>query len=681
MDEETLWILKMLSERRISAQSASRILRALELLEKTEKSIADMPVTTGVSKEQASSVPELQAVKQSVIQEEKPGVDERTTIEEEIFSVTEEEQNREIKLTGESIGEEIKEILAIEPGSYQESRESEEAEKEIQEADMDDKEKIDIAQEEQDAIRTSVTAEATEKLLSDFSVTEEKPPQEVQEKLLSEEESKAEQLTGEPQVSLELQESTPDADLDAEEEPEEGLSVAEADEGKPKLAQTEEITEPLIAEETAPEHGILTEVGSELQQDYESSLSVIDVPDGIEMIIEKSAGEVKIKGWDQPQVKTEAGEDTFSILQVEDKVKIKTETDATIYIPSKVGRINIFNVSGPVNVENYKNDMVINSDTGDIIVRGGVGTVKAKSIEGSIVLENCYGNFWLESRSGNIAVRKAGSAYLKNAEGIAGLREDRLNRSNGTPVVSVQSNSGKIILEDIQGNIDARSGDKDIKIERCRGQSVVAESSGGNLIIKDVANEINLKNENGEISVEDFFGKIRITAKNTKVSLKRSGDAEIYIESDGGDINIEDCYADAYVNSGTGNVRISGGNLSFAAMGRIELKMANGDAYLSRRTFEDVRISIESGNAELNMEKLNSGGSGYISVYKGNIIFRVSPSFRFEVNALAQRKRIHLDLPVKIVERGKGQLRGVLNDGGSKIDLIAPDGEIMLQPL
>jgi DUF4097 and DUF4098 domain-containing protein YvlB len=252
--------------------------------------------------------------------------------------------------------------------------------------------------------------------------------------------------------------------------------------------------------------------------------------------------------------------------------------------------------------------------------------------------------------------------------------------SNAT-AVNVETGSGDVAVADIGGNIDVKSSGGKITMERCRGRSISAESGGGALTVRDVANDVNLESENGDITVEDFLGNIRTKAKNAKISLKNSGDAEIYIESDGSNISIQDCYADVYVDSGVGDVHVSGGTLSFGGMGKVDLKMKAGDAYLHRRTFEQVSVVIESGNAELNMEKLSSGGSGRISVYRGDIIVRVSPSFQCELDVQAPRKRIHMELPVEVIEKGKNQLHGTLNGGGSKIDLIAPNGEIRFQAL
>jgi len=100
-----------------------------------------------------------------------------------------------------------------------------------------------------------------------------------------------------------------------------------------------------------------------------------------------------------------------------------------------------------------------------------------------------------------------------------------------------------------------------------------------------------------------------------------------------------------------------------------------------KKTIQDVRIALEEGNVELDMEKLSSGGVGLVNVDSGDITVKVLPSFRCEVIAHAPRKKIHMELPIEVLEKDKDRLRGTLNGGGTKIELIAPDGEIRFQAL
>jgi DUF4097 and DUF4098 domain-containing protein YvlB len=342
-------------------------------------------------------------------------------------------------------------------------------------------------------------------------------------------------------------------------------------------------------------------------------------------------------------LRIEGEEDPSNILLAEDKLRIKSDDEIIIYTPLAVRKIYINGGSSLIDIANCYNDVIINSGDGNVTMRELYGQIRANSVAGSIALEDCRGdNIWLESESGDITVRQVVSVRVEE--------KIRNNENGGIPGMDIKTGWGKIAVVDADGEINVESVGGDITMEQCRSQNIKAESKGGSLTLRDVANAIELNGENSDIMVEDFFGKINVKAKDTRICIKKSGDAEIHIESDGGDISVEDCYADIYVNSGTGGVNVSGGSLSFGGMGKVDLKMKDGDAYLNRRTFDDIRIDIEKGSAELNMEKISSGGSGKISVYDGDIIAKISPDFPCEVIANGQKKKIHMDLPVEITE-------------------------------
>jgi DUF4097 and DUF4098 domain-containing protein YvlB len=454
-----------------------------------------------------------------------------------------------------------------------------------------------------------------------------------------------------------------------------------------KIPHTPGEDEAQAPEEPAPVSPAWVETSDERSLLGDDGVGVImDIPNGTEMVLEKPTGNVVIQGWDQPHVRAESEGNSSTVLRTEKNLKIKSESDITLYIPPAIAKISVAGGSGLIDIDKYPNEVAVDSDTGDVNIREAGEVVEASSVQGSITLEDCRGKVSLESESGNITVRKAADVRIRNVDGTIDLEkslDDLLKDQTGAPTVvevNVETVSGDVVLADIGGNVDVKSSYGNITMERCRGQSISVES-GGVLALRDVANNVHLKGKNGDITVEDFLGEIRAKAEDAEVSLRNSGDAEIYIESDGGNISIEDCYADVHVNSGASNVRVFGGTLSFGGMGKVDLEMKSGDAYLHRRTFEDVRIVIENGNVELNMEKLSSEGSGRISVYRGNITVRVSPTFPCEVDVHAPRKKVYMELPVEVIEKGKNQLQGTLNGGGSKIELIAPNGEVRLQAL
>lgn len=587
MDEETLWVLKMLAEKRISAQKADRLLRALELLKESEEGKVDTPESVEIKSDETAQ---------------------------------------------EQIIEEIKEDVESEQDSALEIAENPD---EILETSS---EEIDISQEQENITHKDFEDEQLEEVSTEKF-------EEAQEQI----EENITEIAVDNHVILIEKENLED-----------------------------EKEEPIIAEKRYPVENSQTDT----EDENDRNAVILEIANDSEIIFNNENSNLTIHGWDQDQLKFEGHKKHVNIFQEDNRFNIDIDNNGefTFYIPLSVTKIRLFSASGKMNIQNHDCDMFISNGSGDIYVRDSMGSLKAKTIGGNIAVEDYKGNTRLQSETGSILARRIGDNEEAD-KSINLMTQTDKDDSSRALEINVQTESGDISLEDVIGLIDVKGNGEIIRLSGCKGQNISVESKGAKVNLKDIATSISLKAEGGEVAIEDFFGNVKIEAKETPILLTKSGDAQIYINSDGGGINIEDCYADVNVNSEKGDIYIAGGNLSFAAMGKIELRMKNGNAYLDRRTFENILISIENGNAEVSMEKLNSGGFGNISTHKGDIKFQVSPKFQFDLMAQASKKKIHLELPIEITEKEKNYLRGTLNNGGAKINLVAPEGEIFVQAL
>ena len=601
MDTETLWILKKLAARDISVQSADRILRALALLQKSEKHGA---MNSAVATEREISTEASQGMQQRISAEV-----ELSLLEDTGTSIQEIEED----------AEEAQEI-AMEPDKPPKTQRQERA----------------ISTEE-----TSGGIVGAENELSEET--------EVQ--------NKTESWESHPPLEYEHETMTTEMGRQRDKETKgqgDGETREQGDEET--RGQGDKKARPLLGDDGV---GVIE-----------------DILDGMELILEK-AGDVIIQGWDRPHIRAEGKLDSSTVLRSGRSLKIETENDVTLYIPAAVEGINIASGSGPIDIRNYPNNIVIDSDTGDINISEVGGTIALNSIESDITLENCRGVISLESKFGNIVVKKTPPIQTVEME----LLEDDIENILKVTGMNIESDSGDVTLTDISCDMDIKTNMGNITLERCRGHNISVESSGGGITLRNMANNVNLKNENGSIEVDGFSGAVSIETKDTEISLKNISNTEIHVESDGGDIRIEDCYADVYIDSDKSNVFLSESNSSLDEMGRMELRMKTGNAYLHGRAFEDVHVVIDEGNAEVNMEKLGPGGSGQISVYRGDVTVGVLPSFACELTAHGSRNKMFIELPVEIVEKDKNRLRAMLNGGGSKMEIIAPNGEIRFHAL
>ncbi len=677
MDEETLWILRKLAAKEIPARSAERILRALDLLREAEKA-ADSPITQ-----------EQQAARTSA-----PATTETPEAMEQVAPI-EEESSAELRSASPSDWD----STPSEDAETVYAEVAEEAVEEEQDAEAETEQEVDVAEKESDIAQVDTPpVEEIESMEHEDSERDEALSESEQMK----DDADEEQAIISYDVEYPVIQGSRTA-LDAENvEAAQSSEVAIAEEELPVVQEGEMAGEPEpqeIDSLTSEELEAAAEVTSEEAQEYEEPTSsdidweeaadevpllddsgvgiVEEVPDDAQMILE-NVGDVRIQCWDQAYIRAEGEAGSFVILRAGKKMKIQGENGIILYIPPTIAEISVVKGSGSIDIEKYPNEVFIDRDSGDIDVREASGVVRARSTQANITMEDCRGEFYINSGSGNITVMRTSGELNRHTEAPEAEAED----IPAVAELNVEAGSGSVTLTDISSNMDVRTGGGNVTIERSGGRRISVESSGGDMTLKEVINSnLNLTNESGTILLEGFSGEVRIKAKDTGISLRKSGDAQIHVESDGGDIKVEDCYADVHVNSGMGNVYLSGGDLSFGGMGKVELEMKSGDAYLHRRTFEDIRIVIEEGSAEVNMEKLDSGGSGQISVYKGNITARVLPSFGCELIAHGSRKKMSIELPVEIIEKDENRLRGTLNGGGSKMQLIAPNGEINFQAL
>lgn len=406
------------------------------------------------------------------------------------------------------------------------------------------------------------------------------------------------------------------------------------------VAESEEIEKQVSEDELQQE-----DADEQLLLDENGVCVIEDISDTVELkLIE--AKNVIIQGWDQPQIKIEGEPNSAVAVKSEQELTFAVDEDLFLYIPPVINELNVVGGSGSIDIEKYLKNINISSEAGDISIVEARGDINASSVEGNITLENYRGKASLSQKNDDAVEQDTFKADI-----------DKI-----TTDVNIETNSGRITLKDI-------------------GSDTSVKSISGYISLKDVVGNMKLENETGDISVEDFSGVIRAKSLDAGMYFKNSGDAVIRIESGNGNIDIKDCYADVYVDSDAGDVNMSGGDLSFDAMGQIDLKIKKGNAYLNRRTFEGISIVIEEGDIELKMEKVNADGSVLLNTNSGNIIVGVVPDIECEFIAHISREKLNMELPIEIINKEKDLLHGMLNGGGSRFEIIALDGEVKFQAM
>ncbi len=193
-----------------------------------------------------------------------------------------------------------------------------------------------------------------------------------------------------------------------------------------------------------------------------------EVPDGIDLDIRTSSGEIVIRNMESQSLVTASSSGNIAVSRIKSAVEVKSSS----------GNINIGMIDGSVRAE---------SSSGRVELTNVIGKVSAAASSGDVRLSSVEGDIEVSSSSGRIV----------------------LNSTNGA--VFAHTSSGDIVGEDVWITGDSRyktsSGDIEVDFDNpLNDLSFRLTSSSGNLQVGDLKGERNLAA--GE-------GTIRITGEST----------------------------------------------------------------------------------------------------------------------------------------------------------------------
>jgi len=217
--------------------------------------------------------------------------------------------------------------------------------------------------------------------------------------------------------------------------------------------------------------------------------------------VDNSAGETVIHAWDKEEVRMittrkGSGADKIEIIieAREDYLKIETEypvfswfqrprVNYELWVPEGA-TLRITASSGNINVEGQRSDVRANASSGNIELADIWGAIDAGTSSGSIRAEDSKGDIIARSSSGGIRIL--------GVEATEGELND----------IRVHATSGRIVLKNIEANIDAETSSGNISIDNSQGNISASCSSGGINIVEAQGAVESLRTSSGKIYVE-----------------------------------------------------------------------------------------------------------------------------------------------------------------------------------
>jgi hypothetical protein len=191
-----------------------------------------------------------------------------------------------------------------------------------------------------------------------------------------------------------------------------------------------------------------------------------------EIIISQVAGDLQVKGWDQPELVVNAEPDELQIEQEENKFHLTCQGDCLMRVPEGAsiqvekaegdamfkfleGPLSIGVVHGSLEVRQAKS-VQVETVHGHLVVRSLSGDLKANQIYGGAELRDVQGGCWLEQISGNLDLRDVEGEIHSQTHGNARLRLSSM--TGETYEVQAGANIHCHIPEDVSLKLEMTSG-------------------------------------------------------------------------------------------------------------------------------------------------------------------------------------------------------------------------------
>ena len=246
----------------------------------------------------------------------------------------------------------------------------------------------------------------------------------------------------------------------------------------------------------------------------------------------------------------------------------------------------------------------------------------------------------VEKRSGDTAEGRARRAFEDievNTEkrgndvriSVDGTNSHRRNRISVKITVQVpesynldlESSGGDIQIEDLRGDVRARSSGGDVVMGNIREAIVDVRTSGGDIRLESGDVDTRMKTSGGDIHIENANGSTEVRTSGGDITIEHA-DGKVDVRTSGGDIQIENSTGDLTATSSGGDIRIEN------ATGGLSIEASGGDIQIEN-TMEGVHaessggdIAIENARGAVTVE--SRGGDIHIEDAKGGVMARNS---------------------------------------------------------
>ena len=276
---------------------------------------------------------------------------------------------------------------------------------------------------------------------------------------------------------------------------------------------------------------------------------------------------------------------------------------------------------GDIAIDGVSGRLDLTTGQGDIDLLNGGGVVELRSGAGDLTIRNLAGQVDGNTAAGDIDVSGGGESLRLRTSG----GDVRIEKANS---VYVATAGGRIVVRDIDGEVEARTSGGDIRAEQCRGAAEL-RTSGGDIELAGMSDRVEARTSGGDIRGADMVGSV-------------------VVQTSGGDIDLREVSGEVNAQTSAGRIRLRLAASDPSRPHRVSLETASGDIELWIP--ESLPATIEA--------EVHGAGGGWS---------------HFD---------IHSDFPLTRTVSGGGDIirkTGDINGGGDRIVLECYHGDIYIR--
>jgi hypothetical protein len=193
----------------------------------------------------------------------------------------------------------------------------------------------------------------------------------------------------------------------------------------------------------------------------------------------------------------------------------------------------------------------------------------------------------------------------------------------------------------------------------------------------------------GTLEVANVDGDLKLSASSADVSARQSR-GSLSIETGSGDIRASDLDGQVTLDTGSGDVTLSGqkngklnidtgsGSVTGSNLDTPELRVDTGSGDIRLDAVRAPRLDLETGSGSVRADLAGALESVSVETGSGDVSLRLPQGIGATVELDTGSGSFEVALPVELLRKDQGNLRGKIGDGRARVHIETGSGDIAL---